>query len=341
MKILAGERPYCDLIDDPRQMKRRGFAKLVGSVALWPFTARAQKMSVIGILSPAPDAETPVFKAFRARLRELGYVEKNSVRLDFRLARGQPEAIPSLATELVKSNPDVILGDGALIVRTLRDLTTTVPVVGILGVDPVAGGLVTSLSRPGGNVTGVATFGTDLNVKRIELLREAIPRLSRLAVLWDRNNDTRGQMLDTLSDHARRTGLTMDVLEGGRVDALAKALARDRLAGADAVLISSGPTHYNNRQEIVRHIAASIRPAIYPEREYVTDGGLMSYGPNVSDVFRRLAEHADRILKGAKPGDIPVEQVARVEYVVNLKTARSLSLTIPPAMLARADEVIE
>jgi putative ABC transport system substrate-binding protein len=148
-------------------------------------------------------------------------------------------------------------------------------------------------------------------------------------------------MLDTLSDHARRTGITIDVLEGGRADVLATALARDRLSGADAVLISSGPTHYNNRQEIVRRIAASIRPAIYPEREYVTDGGLMSYGPNVSDVFRRLAEHSDRILKGAKPGDIPVEQVARVEYVVNLKTARSLSLAIPPAIIARADEVIE
>jgi putative ABC transport system substrate-binding protein len=324
-------------------MKRREFIGLVGVAAAWPLAAGAQqqKMPVVAILSPAPSVRTPVLDAFRGRLKELGYLEESSIRLRFHLAGGRPDAIPGLAAELMKSPPDVILGDGALVVRTLKDLTTTVPIVGILGPDPVAGGLVASLASPGGNITGVTTLATDLNAKRIEFLKEAIPQLSRLAVLWDRNNDARGLMLDAISEYAKRVALHLDVLEGGSADVLAAALAPQRLKGADAVLVSSGPTHFNNREEIVRHANASGKPSIYPEREYVTVGGLMSYGPSVTDVFRRLADHVDRVLKGAKPADIATEQVARLEYVVNIRTAKAIGLVLPPLALQRADEVIE
>jgi putative ABC transport system substrate-binding protein len=324
-------------------MNRRVFIALAGGAALWALAARAQQQRapLVAILSPAPGEHTPVLDAFRGRLRELGYIEGSSITLDFHLAPGRPEAIPGLAAELLKSPPDVILGDGALIVRTLKSLTSTVPIVGILGPDPVAEGLVASLARPGGNITGVTTLATDLNAKRIEFLKDAIPQLSRLAILWDHNNDARGLMLDAMSDHAKHVGLNLDVLKGGRADALAAALAPQRLKDADAVLVSSGPTHFNNREQIVRHITASGKPAIYPEREYVTAGGLMSYGPNVTDVFRRLADHVDRVLKGAKPADMATEQVARLEYVVNAKTAKAIGLVLSPLVLQRADEVIE
>jgi putative tryptophan/tyrosine transport system substrate-binding protein len=303
-------------------MRRREFIALACSGAAWPLAARGQQQKVpnVAILSPAPNEHTPVLDAFRARLKELGHVQGSSIRLHFHLAP-KPEAIPGLAADLIKTQPDVILGDGLQIVRTLKDLTSTIPIVGILGPDPVAGGLVASLARPGGNITGVTTLATDLNAKRIELLKDAIPHLSRLAVLWDRNNDARGLMFDAISEHAKRVGLKLDILEGGRADALAAALAPRRLKDADAVLVSSGPTHFNDREEIVLHVATSGKPAIYPEREYVTAGGLMSYGPSVTDVFRRLADHVDRVLKGARPADIATEQVARLEYVVNTNEA--------------------
>jgi putative tryptophan/tyrosine transport system substrate-binding protein len=205
----------------------------------------------------------------------------------------------------------------------------------------VAAGLVASLAKPGGNTTGVTTLATDLNAKRIEFLKDAISYLSRLALLWDRNNDARGLMFDAITEHAKRVGLKLDVLEGGRADVLAAALAPQRLKDAYAVLVSSGPTHFNDREEIVRHVTASGKPAIYPEREYVTAGGLMSYGPSVTDVFRRLADHVDRVLKGARPADIATEQVARPEYVVNARTAKAMGLVLSPLAVQRADEVIE
>jgi putative tryptophan/tyrosine transport system substrate-binding protein len=325
-------------------LRRREFITLLGSAAAaWPRTVRAQqqKTSVVGILSPAPSEATPLFDAFRGTLKDLGWVEGSSVRLDFRLARGKPDAIPALAAELVKTSPDVIVSDGGLVAHTLKSLTTTIPIVAVLGADPVATGLVASLAKPGGNITGVTILGTDLHAKRIELLKEAIPQLSRLAVLWDRGIDPRGLIIEAMLDYARRAGLRLDVVEGGRAAGLAAALAPDRLKDAGAVLVSAGPTHFNNRYEIVQRIAASVKPASYAQRDYVTAGGLMSYGADVADVFRRLAKHVDRILKGAMPSDIPVEQVTRIHYALNLKTAKALGLEIPPMLLARADEVIE
>ena len=328
---------------DGKPMRRREFVTLVGGAMAWPLVARAQqqKVPVIGILSPAPSAATEVFDAFRAKLKDLGWIEDQSIKLHFHLAGGRSEMIPALAAELVKTPPDVIVSDGVLSTRILKALTTTVPIIGILGPDPVAIGLVASLARPDGNITGVTILGADLHPKRIELLREVVPKLSQLAVLWDRNIDPRNLMLDAMFNYAKQEGLRMDVLDGGQAGTLVAALAPSRLKDADAVLVSSGPTHFNNREEIVRRIAASGKPAIFPQREYVTAGGMMSYGPDVTEVFRRLAEHVDRILKGSKAGDIPIEQAVRVPFVLNLRTAKTLGLDLSPMLLARADEVID
>jgi putative ABC transport system substrate-binding protein len=325
-------------------MRRRVLLTTLGGAALAPASvtsARAQSVPVVAVLTPQTNDQAPVFAAFRTRLKELGRAEGRGLRLEFHVARGQPEQVRALAAAIVTTRPAVILADGALMVRTLKPLTTTIPIVGILGPDPVATGLVVSLGRPGANITGVTTLGSDLQPKRIELLKDAVPRLTRLAVLWDPGNDPGGLMRDAMSAHARQLQLDVDIIEGGRAELVAAALTPERLKSVDAVLVAQGPAHYNSREDIVGRVAASGKPAIYPERDYVVAGGLMSYGPNVGDVFRRMAEQVDRILKGAKPGDIAVEQVVRIEYVVNLKTAKALNLPISPIMINRADEVIE
>ena len=326
-------------------MRRREFLTFLGRAATlpWPIVAHAQqqKVPVIGILSPASSEATPLFDAFRAKLEELGWIEDQSIKLHFHLARGRPEAIPTLAAELVKTSPDVIVSDGSLSTRTLKALTATVPIVGILGPDPVAIGLVTSLARPGGNITGVTILATDLHPKRIELLKDVVPHLSRLAVLWDRSIDPRGLYWSQCRTTRSRGACVWMFSMGGQADVLAAVLAPGRLKDADAVLVSSGPTHFSNREEIVKRIAESAKPAIFPQREYVTAGGLMSYGPDVAEVFRRLAELVDRILKGSKAGDIPIEQTVRVPFVLNLRTAKAIGLVLAPMVLLRADDVIE
>ena len=275
-------------------MRRREFLTFLGRAATlpWPIVAHAQqqKVPVIGILSPASSEATPLFDAFRAKLEELGWIEDQSIKLHFHLARGRPEAIPTLAAELVKTSPDVIVSDGSLSTRTLKALTATVPIVGILGPDPVAIGLVTSLARPGGNITGVTILATDLHPKRIELLKDVVPHLSRLAVLWDRSIDPRGLILVAMSDYAKQGGLRLDVLDGGQADVLAAVLAPGRLKDADAVLVSSGPTHFSNREEIDQtHRGDSARPAILPQRRVRHRRRPDVYGPDVAEVFRRLA----------------------------------------------------
>jgi len=324
-------------------LRRRDFVTLLGgAVTAWPLSADAQqeKPAIIGILSPARSDGQSQFAAFRAKLRALGHVQGRTVNLEFRLTAGRLEATSVLAADLVKAAPDVIIGDGVASVRALRSLTTTIPIVGILGPDPVAGGLVPSLSNPKGNITGVTTLGNDLHPKRIELLKEAVPRVSRLAVLWDRGNDPREVMLNALSQYAAQLKLPIDLIEGGKPEAFA-ALTPDRLREDDALMVSSGPIHFAYGAEIVERIAAVGKPAVYPESDYAEIGGLMSYGPNIANVFRRLAEMADRILKGAKVSDIPIEQVSRLEFVVNMKTARALGLAIPSSILSRADIVLE
>jgi ABC-type uncharacterized transport system substrate-binding protein len=325
-------------------MNRREVVALLSASAVGlPMRAGAQgrKTPVVRILSPASSESTPLFDAFRARLRELGYVEGRSIELHFHLAKGRPELLQSMAEDAVRAAPDVIVGDGALSVRRLKNLTTTIPIVAILGPDPVASGLIGSLARPDGNITGVTTLGLDLHPKRAALIVEAVPFLTRLGVLWDRDNDPGGLMLDAMRAYAERGRLSLELMEGGSLEALIAALASDKLKAVGALMVSSGPAHFANRKRIIELVGASRLPAIYPERDYVIIGGLMSYGPNVSDVFKRLAEQVNQILKGARPADISVEQVARFEYVVNVKTAETIGLDLPQSLLSRADQVLE
>lgn len=240
-------------------MRRRELVTLIGGASvMWPLAARAQalRLFTIGIISPAASDSTPVFNAFRTRLQELGYVEGRSIRLDFYLTKGQPELVRRLADDIVRTPPDVIVADGALIVRTLKELTTSIPIVGILGPDPVASGLIASLARPDANITGVTTLGLDLHPKRAELLKEAVPQLSRLGLLWDRDNDPGGLMLGAMEGYAKRVGLSLKQMEGGRAEAIASSLSPAGLSGVDAVLVSSGPAHFAIRQTIVKLIGA-------------------------------------------------------------------------------------
>ena len=323
-------------------MRRREALIIAGGAALWPLAARAQqsRLPAVVVLSLALSDATPLFDAFRARLKALGQVEGRTFRLEIRLARGSPEAVKAAAADIVASAPDVIVCDGLLIARTLKELTATIPLVAIVP-DPVGAGLIASLGRPGGNLTGVSTLGTELHPKRIELLREAVPRLARLAVLWDPGNDIRGLVLSAITEYAKSADVRLDVIEGGRPDVVAAALAPGRLKDADAVLVSSGPAHWYSRGPIIKWITTAAKPSVFAERDYVIDGGLMSYGPNIADVFRRLADHTDRILRGRIPADIPVEQLTKIELVLNLATAKTLGITLPNSLIARADEVIE
>lgn len=296
----------------------------------------------IGVVSPAASKSTLLFDTFRARLRELGYVEDLNIVIEFRLAAGAPENIPALAADLLRQPVDVLVADGAHVIGVFQSLTKTIPTVGIIGVDPVAAGFVSSLAKPGGNFTGVATFAIELHVKRLALLKEAIPGVVRVAVLIDPSQDLQGLVFESMAQSAPKLGLRLERLEEPRrAEDLTEVLRREVLTNFDGLVVGSGPLFWNNRTRIVALAAESGGPAIYPERDYVDAGGLMCYGPNIPTVFRRLAELVDHILKGGRPAEIPIEQVSRLDLIINMRTARTLGITVSPALLARTDEVIE
>jgi putative tryptophan/tyrosine transport system substrate-binding protein len=237
---------------------------------------------------------------------------------------------------------DVLVADGAHVIGVLQSLTKTILTVGIIGVDPVAAGFVSTLAKPGGNFTGVATFAIELHVKRLALLKEVIPGVMRVAVLIDASQDLQGLVFESMAQSAPKLGLRLERLEEPRhAKDLTEVLRRDVLTNFDGLVVGSGPLFWNNRTRIVARAAESGRPAIYPERDYVDAGGLMCYGPNIPAVFRRLAELVDHILKGGRPAEIPIEQVSPLDLIINMSTARTLGITVSPALLARADQVIE
>jgi putative tryptophan/tyrosine transport system substrate-binding protein len=325
-------------------MRRREFIKAIaGLAAMWPLAAQAQQpVPRIGILSPASSKSTAIFDAFIARLHELGYIEGRSIVLDFYLAAGAPDRVPVLAADLLRQKVDVLVADGVNAIGAVQRLTKTIPTVGVSGVDPVASGFAASLAKPGGNFTGVTTFAIELHGKRLALLKEAIPEATSFAVLIDGSQDPGGLVLPSMRQTARRLGVRLDQLEQPHdAEDLPAALRLEALTKFDGIVVGSGPMFWNSRVRIVALVAESRRPAIYPEREYADAGGLISYGPNVPDAFRRLAELVDRILKGASPAEIPIEQVSRVDFIINLGTAAKLGITISPALVARANDVIE
>jgi putative ABC transport system substrate-binding protein len=328
------------------QLKRRKFLTLLGgAAAAWPLAARAQQpaIPVIGLLDPrSPDAMPDRLRAFRLGLKDVGYVEGENVTIIYRFAEDQNDRLPELAAELVRRQVTVIAASATIAAPAAKAATTTIPIAFIAAQDPVRLGLVASLARPGGNLTGINFFSSELAAKRLDLLHDLLPRAVRVAVLV--NPADAANTASTLRDieaAARAIGLQVQVLNastGREINAAFENVGRDR---PDALFVGSN-TFFNARRIQVVQLAAFHRlPAVYPARDFVEVGGLMSYGTNVMDAFRQLGTYAGRILKGAKPADLPVVQSSRFDLVINAETARMLGLEVPATLLARADEVIE
>jgi putative tryptophan/tyrosine transport system substrate-binding protein len=325
-------------------MRRREFIKaIVGSTA-WPLAARAQvsKPALVGILWAGSAASNAAnFEAFRDAMRKLGYIEGRNVRFEYRLADGMIDRFPGLAAELVALNPDVIVSGPLPASLAVQKATSTIPIVMGTGADPVGFGLVKSLAHPGGNITGVANFAEQLASKQLDLMRELLPRLSRVAVLVNVTNPLHVPQWRETQAAAIKAGIALVPFELQKAEQLEAAFAMFTRERADALLVPPDVTFNTHRRRIAELAVSARLPAVYFNRAQAQDGGLMSYGPYIPEGYRRAATYVDKILKGAKPGDLPVEQPTKIEFVINLKTAKALGLEIPPQLLARADEVIE
>jgi putative tryptophan/tyrosine transport system substrate-binding protein len=325
-------------------VRRREFITLIGgSMAAWPQAAHAQQpaMPVIGFLHAAsPEASAPMTTAFRQGLKEAGYVEGHNVAIENRWAEGHYDRLPALAADLVRRQVAVIVTGGTPPALAAKAASSTIPIVILVGVDPVQIGLVAGLNRPGGNVTGLAVLGVELAAKRLEVLHELL-RTSAVALLVKPNSPITEPETKGVRDAARSLGLQLHVLDAsteGEIDAAFEKLIELRAGG---LLVSVDAFLLNQRDQIVALAARHAVPAIYGLREFAAAGGLMSYGTDLADGFRQVGIYAGKILKGAKPADLPVQRVVRVEFVINLKTAKTLGLTVPITLLGRADEVIE
>jgi putative tryptophan/tyrosine transport system substrate-binding protein len=291
-----------------------------------------------GGLSPGP---SPTFEAFRQGLRALGYVEGQNIAIESRNAEGQVERLPALAAELVRLPVDVIVTTGENAARAAQHATRTIPIVIAAGADPVEAGLVASLARPGGNLTGLSLLSPELGGKRLELLKEAVPLASRVGVLF--NPASRGDVHQWRETEgaARALGVQLHALEVRRAEEFERAFATAASAGVGALVVFRNFLNATHRTQILQLAAQRRLPVMSTLREFVDDGGLMSYGPSLSDSFRRAATYVDKILKGAKPADLPIEQPTKFELILNRKTAQALRITFPPTLLILADEVIQ
>ena len=324
-------------------MKRREFITLLGGAATtWPLAARAQhacKLATIGFLGANATAWGPWTAAFVARLRELDWVEGRTVAIEYRWTEGRPERAAEFAAELVRLKPDVIVTNSSSAPR-VKQATSVIPIVFVLGNDPLGGGLVSSLARPGGNVTGLSVQQADIAGKRLELLREVIPGLRRLAIITNVGFAEGALEIGELQATARTLGLEVAMFEIRRAEDIAPAFEAMKNQ-ADALYVVVDALITANRTRIITFALTARLPMILNTRDYVQAGALISYGPNFPSLFRRAAEYVDKILRGTKPGEIPVEQPTKFELAVNLSTARALGLTIPESFLLRADELIE
>ena len=294
----------------------------------------------IGFLSPVSPG--PRDKAFLQGLREFGYVDGRNVTVEMRFAEGRPERLPGLVQELLRLKVDVLVVGATIGARAAKEATATVPIVFAGASDPVAGGIVASLARPGGNITGFSTaYGDRFAGKWLELLKEAAPDVSHVAVLWSSSNAAAAQFVEILQSVARSLKVTLDVHHAANPRELDQALAAIDRAGAQALIVTPSPFAVTQQDKLVQHAAAKRRPAMFFEERFVEAGGLMSYGPNIADSYRRAASHVDKILKGIKPGDLPVELPTTFELVVNRRTALALGISVRQSFLLRADRVIE
>jgi putative ABC transport system substrate-binding protein len=330
---------------------RRAFlGALAGGLLAAPLAAYAQqpaKVARIGYLvtgSPESPETRTVLAAFRQGLREHGYVEGQNIVIEYRAAEGKLERLPDLAAELAGLKVDLIIAGNTPGARAARQATTTIPIVAPVMGDPIGDGLVASLSRPGGNITGLTFLGPELVPKRLQVLKEALPKVSRVAALWHPGafgERTNQEMLKGTEAAVRTLGVHLHLAEVGGADDFDRAFSTITRERADALIVFPSPMLFNERKRIVGLAAKHRLPSMFSAKEFVDLGGLLSYGASIADLIRRSAGHVEKILKGAKPGDLPVEQPTKFELVINLKTAKALGLTIPPSVLQRADEVIK
>jgi putative ABC transport system substrate-binding protein len=323
-------------------MRRRQFIALLGGVAAdWPFTVRAQQtIPVIGFLRSASLADaTNLIAAFRQGLGEIGYVEGQNVVIEYRSAENDPDRLAALATDFVRRPVALIVGNVASAIAA-KAVTATVPIVFATGTDPVRDGLVSSLNRPGGNVTGVSFLAERLGAKRLELLRQLVPTATNIAVLVARAPDTASERQD-LETAAQATGQRLTISAVATDREIESGFTTFGAIGAGALMVVGGAFMFSNRERIIALAVQHNLPASYPLSDYVSAGGLMSYAPSIEEAYRQVGVYAGRILKGEKPGDLPVMQPTKFDLIINLKTAKALGLTVPPNLLALADEVIE
>src|SRR5262245_8656644 len=327
-------------------MRRREFLTLLGCMSAWPLAARAQQpdpMAVVGYLGTAsPAAGVQIMTALRQSLAEAGYVEGRNVEIDSHWAEGRYDRLPALAAEMVRRRVAVIIATGGTAAAlAAKAATTTIPIVFSVTDDPVALGLVDSLARPGGNATGVTFLLAELGAKQLGLLRELVPTAKRIGLLVNPNNTTSKAQTSDVVAAASAAGATIDVVSASdsrEIEAAFAALVRN---SANALLVGTDPFLYSRRVQLATLAARHAIPAIYPVRENADVGGLMSYGTSLTEVYRHVGAYTVRILKGAKPADLPVVRSIKFEFVINLPTARALGLDVSPMLLARADEVIE
>jgi putative tryptophan/tyrosine transport system substrate-binding protein len=332
-------------------LRRRQFITLLSGAVAWPLAARAQqatKVPRIGTLSPGrselPDPTLNMLNAFLQGLHELGYTEGQNVAIERQYAAGSSDQLRELAAELVRRKPDIIVAFSTTAARPAKQATDTIPIVAVGMADPVADELVASLARPGGNVTGTTFLGPELVAKRLQLLREVVPGLSRVAALWHPHaysERTMAGVLNEIEVAARTLGLQLQLVPAVGPDDLVSAFDAMAREHADALIVMPSPMLFSEYGRIASIAANSRLPAMGAAREFVDLGGLMSYGVNLPDLARQTATYVDKILKGAKPADLPVEQPIKFELVINLKSARALGLTITRDFLLIADEVIE
>jgi putative tryptophan/tyrosine transport system substrate-binding protein len=327
-------------------IRRREFITLIGgATAAWPLAAGAQqpaKFPRVGLLSTFSPSETaPWHRALRQGLRDLGWVEGENIDIEYRYAEGRLDRLPGLATDLVRLKVDLIFTDTTSPALAAKNATRAIPIVVASANDVVESGPAQSLARPGGNITGLDQIAPELGGKRLEILKEIVPKLSGAAVLWNPENKASRRNWNELQDPARQLGLPLHSLEVRKVDELDKAFEVAATARADALVILPEPVFVANLKRIADFAAKHHLPSVFHLKEFADVGGLMAYGPDRSDLFRRSAAYIDKILKGAKPTDLPIQLPTKFELVINLKTAKAIGLEIPPTLLARADEVIE
>ena len=326
-------------------MKRREFITLLGcAAAAWPFAARAQQPSKvyrIGFLWDSPDAFLDALEAFRQGLRDLGYVEGRNIVIEYRWAEGKPERMRELAEELVRLKVDVIMAPSSIYTAAAKRATSTIPIIFLSHADPLGSSHVASLARPGSNITGLSLMMTETNVKGLELLKEAVPGISRVAVIFDPATPSHGPGLKAVKAAGPALGFRVQpvpVRSATEYDSAFTTIVGER---ADAVLVLSTPLFIAGAKRLAELCLAHKLPSLFGPKHHVQEGGLMSYSPDRADLWRRGAIYVDKILRGIDPADLPVQQPTKFELAINLKTAKSIGLTITPAFLARADEVIE